>query len=97
MELSLETFSPLLNSNFILEFQDADDWELNLTEVTEHPDIQGQPRKRFSLVFKVDETEHYLNQATFLLKHKELGELHLFLVPLGPGPEGGFLYESVFT
>lgn len=97
MDLSLETFKPLLNSTFVLPFQDADDWDLTLIEVNEHPDIPGQPRKRFSLVFQASETTKYLNQGTYSLQHPELGELHLFLVPMGPGPKEGFNYESVFT
>ncbi len=97
MDLSLETFKPLLQSTFELPFQDAENWELILTEVKEFPDIEGQPRKRFSLVFQTSHTDQYLQQATYLLRHADLGEIHLFMVPLGPGPQTGFLYESVFT
>jgi hypothetical protein len=97
MDLNLDTFKPLLHGTFVLPFQDIDDWELTLSEVNEMPDIPGQSRKRFSLVFHSANSEQYLQQATYLLKHEKIGDNHFFLVSLGPGPDGGFLYESVFT
>jgi hypothetical protein len=37
-----------------------------------------------------------VGQQTFRLSHPELGEFDLFLVPLGPGPEG-MRYEAVIS
>lgn len=54
----------------------------------------GQERTQFSLVFRGPGAP-WLPQATHRLVHPELGELDLFLVPLGPDAEG-MRYEAVF-
>ena len=54
----------------------------------------GQARQPFSLVV-VAEGEA-LPQQTLTLEHEALGELQLFLVPVGPR-DGGMAYEAVFT
>ena len=48
-------------------------------------------REPFSLVFQVDE-QIDLPQRTYTVHHEELGELMLFLVPVGPGK-----LESIFN
>jgi hypothetical protein len=55
----------------------------------------GQTRKQFSLVFR-GPAAPVLPQGTYRLSHAELGELDLFLVPIGPDAEG-MRYEAVFA
>jgi hypothetical protein len=64
---------------------------------------EGQERLQFSLVFRGPATPA-LPQGTYRLTHPELGELAMFLVPLGPDPRGdgpgdaqGMRYEAVFA
>jgi len=38
-----------------------------------------------------------LPQATYTLEHTELGELDIFLVPVGPDGGGRQQYEAVFN
>jgi hypothetical protein len=40
--------------------------------------------------------EKFLQQDQYLMKHEQLGELNLFMVPLG-GFQDGFKYEVVFN
>ena len=50
---------------------------------------------RFSLVFRGPNTDTPV-QKVYMLQLAELGQLELFLVPIGPD-ETGMLYEAVFT
>ena len=38
-----------------------------------------------------------LEQRMYELEHESLGRLDIFLVPLGPGPDGRARYEAVFN
>ncbi|HYF72200.1 MAG TPA: hypothetical protein VD864_05235 [Nocardioides sp.] len=77
-----------------------------LAEATESdepggPGPAGQQRMQFSLVFRGPLTP-LLPQGTYRLHHAEMGDLDLFLVPLGPigsdGPDGGAMrYEAAFA
>jgi hypothetical protein len=50
----------------------------------------------FSLLFLASGGE-FVPQGTFSVRHEELGELAIFLVPLGPQDGGGMVYEAVFS
>lgn len=67
---------------------------LKLKKVTRLGD-SGRPDGAFSLWF-VGDPGPFLPQAIYPLVHPEMGQLEIFLVPLGPR-EGGNLYESIFT
>ena len=54
-----------------------------------------QGRAPFSLEFTDPDPEH-VPQQTVEVRHEELGEFPLFVVPLGPS-ENGMRYEAVFT
>src|SRR3982751_229156 len=49
----------------------------------------------FSLLFKGPQTP-FMPQAVYKLKHAELGELEIFLVPVARDQDG-FEYEAVFN
>jgi uncharacterized protein DUF6916 len=53
----------------------------------------GRQRLQFSLVFR---GQAGLAQGTYRLEHAELGELDLFLVPIGP-EDGSMRYEAAFA
>ncbi len=52
----------------------------------------------FSLLFKSDKSEgdRPFDQMTMPLRHKKLGELHIFMTPVQV-LEDGYLYEAVFN
>jgi hypothetical protein len=59
------------------------------------PGPDGQQRRQFSLVFR-GPAAPVLPQRTYVLAHAELGELQLFLVPIGADAEG-MRYEAAFA
>ena len=59
------------------------------------PGPQGQQRRQFSLVFR-GPVAPMLPQGTYRIDHTELGELELFLVPVG-ARDDGVLYEAAFA
>jgi hypothetical protein len=74
--------------------------DVTLVEATEGseaggPGPEGQQRRQFSLVFLAP-TSDVWRQGTFTLTHDELGELELFLVPIGADAEG-VRYEAAFA
>ena len=95
--LTFDQFSDRVGESFALT-TDGQVVPLELTAATESSEAggqgpDGQSRRQFSLVFSGPEP---LPQATYTLTHTELGELELFLVPLGPGPQG-MRYEAAFA
>lgn len=68
--------------------------QLRLVEVVR----KGQGERMggsFSLLWQSDSDE-ILPQGSYLIRHDELGELELFIVPVGQASEGVH-YEAVFT
>ncbi len=99
--LTLEDFSAHIQTNFKVYYGDGGDYfTIELLEVKPLPqhDESENARAPFSLLFCSDDPNHYLPQGTHHLSHEQMGELHLFLVPLGHNPERtGIHYEAVFT
>ena len=59
--------------------------------------MEEQPRSEpFSLVF-LGPSNPILPQATYRLTHDRLGQLDIFIVPVGPDPQGRIQYEAVFN
>lgn len=59
------------------------------------PGPEGEERRQFALVFRGPATP-VLPQATYSVVHADVGELALFLVPIGPAAEG-MQYEAAFA
>ena len=94
-QLTLETFSSHVGSAFYLDGILDEPIELTLREangLTRPPEATRTP---YSLLF-LGPTEPELPQQIFTLRHAQLEELSIFLVPLGP-VKSGFQYEAVFT
>lgn len=92
-------FQAHLNENFCIELANSEKLTLQLIEITplgtQHPDKSSN--ESFALYFL--DREHprsFLSQGTYTLKHENLGDLALFIVPMGPRQEG-MLYEVIFT
>ena len=66
-----------------------------LAEVYRLGSQPNAPRQEpFGIVFTGPEG---LQQGTYRVDHLVLGSLDLFLVPIGPGPDGVPRYEAVFN
>ena len=86
------TFAPHVGSEFRSSDPEA---QFLLDDAQELPSQPGAPRPEpFSLVFTTDAR---LPQRIYSLEHPVVGRLDLFLVPVGPGPDGRLRYEAVFN
>ncbi len=92
----ISSFQACLHQSFTCAL-DETSLELVLVEVVALPPKESEEVRRepFSLLF-LGPAEPVLAQQTVPLKHDQLGELLIFLVPLGPKGEG-MQYEAVFT
>lgn len=98
--LTYDHFAPRVGDAFALAADGGAPLELRLSDATQSaepggPGPEGQERAQFSLLFH-GPADGALAQGTYRLTHEELGELDLFLVPLGPDG-AGMRYEAAFA
>jgi hypothetical protein len=95
--LTAHSFAPHEGTDFTVHLAPDVPIHLRLTTVTRFPLQPHAPRPEpFSLEF-VGPAAPLLPQAIYPLEHPDMGDVDLFLVPLGPGPGGGVRYEAVFN
>lgn len=96
-ELTEEAFSAQLNTTFQVEALPAQTVEIKLVEVlgasNGMPTVDGQ--ERFGLYF-TGPGDSFLQQQTYLMRHEQLGDLEIFLVPIAREADG-FRYEAIFN
>lgn len=92
-----ESFSPHVKTKFQLQLDETQHVELELAEVKSYKGESGpQPEwEQFSVIFR-GPADLYLPQHIYTLRHEGMGEVALFLVPIGRD-EQGFRYEAVFN
>lgn len=95
-----EDFSDVVGQTFHVASGEDSTHALRLVEASEGgelsgPGPEGQVRQQFSLIF-LGALDPALPQGTYVLSHPRWDELELFLVPLGPSPEG-MRYEAAFA
>jgi hypothetical protein len=95
-QLTCDMFSEHVGETFRLALESGDTLDLELIEA-ELSRIQETKSDRapFALVFRGD-PETVLPQCLYHLKHDTMGDVSLFLVPIGPD-EQGMQYEAVFN
>lgn len=98
--LTYADFAGRVGETFVLAAEGGDRTEIELVEATEGlqaggPGPDGQERRQFSLVFR-GAPGAPLPQGTRQLTHETLGELELFLVPIG-SDAAGVRYEAAFA
>ena len=91
--LEHEEFAKHLNSKFRIRIDEAQTVESELIEVSEL--LLSPKQERFSLVFRTS-NDFFLGQGERPLEHDVMGEISLFLVPVGRD-EDGTCYEAVFN
>lgn len=99
--LTLERFAPLVGSTFSVALAAPWDLRLELAEVaalSPQTSFAGAFRAPFRLIFHGPQQPVH-PQATLPLFHPELGQFEIFLVPIGPSPQGTSImrYEAIFT
>jgi hypothetical protein len=89
----METFAPHVNTAFEADAGQGVSVPLRLEEVTAGP---STPKTlQFSLIFR-GPAEPRLPQRITPLRHRQLGEMDFFLVPIGMD-ESGVRYQAAFN
>lgn len=95
--MDYEYFNALLKHDLIIEFATGHEHAARLVEVTKLPDVPGQKRAPFSLLFLTDLRDQYFEQGIFTIKNED-EDMSIFLVPVGFDPKtGGVLYQAIFN
>lgn len=84
------TYVPLVGSSFDVERREGDIVSVELVDATALPG-RGEA---FSLLFR-GSSDATLDQRTYRVEHRALGDFPLFLVPLGPTDDGAQEFEAV--
>lgn len=95
-QLTRQTFDPLVNQPFHVTL-DTGSLPLDLIECKSLGNGRQEKGERepFSLVFQGPPAP-MLAQQIYPVTHSSIGNVEIFLVPLGPA-KGGMKYEAVFT
>ncbi len=92
-ELHEKDFAGCINDNFHVVGGHHGALNLQLIRISMEP---SKPEQHvFSLLFR-GPTDPLLPQRTYQLKHPQLGEVDIFLVPVSQDKEGTY-YEAVFN
>lgn len=93
-----EVYSPLLNTEFTVEFPETASVRIRLVEVTPTTTITSPKAKYqcFSLFFEASEGTAGEGQIA-RVSHPKLQPLDLFLAPVGRSKNGTILLEAAFT
>ena len=92
-QLKPDLLASHIGTTFDILNDPANVFSLTLKSVVEHE--KTKHNQAFSLFFHGPPTP-FLHQAIYTLKHTELGEFEIFLVPV-TREQDGFEYEAVFT
>lgn len=90
---SLDTYTPLVGHEFSLQLDGGASRPLTLSSAKSR--IEDELQTVFSLLFLQADGEP-LPQGIYRLRHVRLGEIELFIVPLGK-KRSGITYEAVFN
>lgn len=96
-QFTIDTFQPHVGSIFWVEFPNDAKVELRLTRAAKVMESEAArlDRHPFSLFFE-GPNSFLLKQHTYRVTHEELGEMEIFLVPVGQTATV-YQYEAVFT
>jgi hypothetical protein len=89
-----DDFAPHVESTFAVTAPAGEDFAITLVDVCRG--AGGATREQFTLTFAGGPSPA-VRQGTLRLVHDVLGELELFVVPIGPGGDGRPRYEAVFA
>jgi hypothetical protein len=92
-KLHSQSFARCLHETFRVIPPGTDAFDLELIQVTEQ--FKTPRQEAFSIVFR-GPAASFMQQGIYPLRNESLGELDLFLVPIGHD-DGGYLYEAVFN
>ncbi len=91
--LHQESFDGLLHAPFHVAQPGSAGFDLELVDVTEY--LHTTRQESFSVIFS-GPASSFIQQGTYHLCNDKLGEVDLFLVPIGHD-SNGYQYEAVFN
>lgn len=92
-DLTRDALAEYVNTSFVVLDASTAPVTVQLTEVT--PRQATKRQEMFSLLFR-GPADRFLLQHTYKLRHEQLGEFDLSIVPIGQDKEG-FIYEAAFN
>ena len=97
MDYSADSFSRQVNTKFTVMVESGEPVELELVEVAVRKNESNEQAgmERFSTFFRGPQNA-FLPQRTYDFHHPELGEMQIFLVPIG-SDGNGYRYEAIFN
>ena len=93
--LTLDHWRECVGQSFRVRLDQETEIDLKLTSATPLGAESGYRRQPYSLLFAGPLTP-LLPQATYTLQNESMGELGIFLVPIGPQGQA-MRYEAIFT
>lgn len=96
--LTIEPFREQVGRQFRIYPQSGEPVEVELVEANALTASRGAPagsRPPFSLIFR-GPRQVYLPQQIYRIENEQMGQLEIFLVPIGPDPVG-MRFEAVFN
>lgn len=94
--LTIDHFTPLLQTQFVIHFTQEASHNAVLKRISPWGEPSDKYRQPFTLEFETDLSTHYYPQGVYRLIHPSLGQLDLFMVPVGLG-SSGMCYEIVIS
>lgn len=100
-KLTSDDFRAHLHTQFLIHMPEMAPWEVELIGVTDHTitpsAAESRPgaRRSFSIIFRSPRLDSYLLQHIYEVEHPVMGQLTIFLVPVGPDTQG-MCYEAIF-
>jgi len=96
--ISAQDFEACKQQSFLIHLDETRSFEATLIEVkTLKGHANREESTAFTLLFHTTECLD-LSQSIYRIENKQIGELGIFLVPVGPDPDaGGMCYEAVFN
>lgn len=93
--ITIDTFRPLQDSTFTMEPAGEPPIDATLVEVRSVGAAQGGGREPFALLFRA-RGDRVLPQATYRFGHDDLGQVDIFVVPVGRTADA-VDYEAIFV
>lgn len=95
-KITADDFKSHLNKNIDVYFNPGQPVALEVIEVELTKNYSVLERESFSIVFRMNGENGFYPQGTYSVAHPELGQIDIFLVPLGPDANG-MRYQTIFS
>jgi hypothetical protein len=95
-QIKVEEFEPLVGTTLRLSGSGDEYADLELAEAKALANPSPRAQAPFLLTLRENGAKRVINQGVYRLHHPTLGELDLFVVPIGPDAKG-MCYEVTFN